>query len=106
MSLVDLGLAVDAALQERLASGIEGAVEDGQEGAGVFGEDLAGVGVDGAEDDDVLELRVDLNHRVWSYLILSYPIQCYSMSSLGYPVGAEDEVEHTKTTSEARKQNI
>lgn len=62
VALVNLGLAVDTALEEGLASRVEGAVEDGEEGTGVLGEDLASFRAHIAEDDDVLELGVDLHH--------------------------------------------
>lgn len=62
VAAVDLGLLVDAALQESLAGRVEGAVQDGEEGAGVLGEDLAGVVVQSTQDGDILELSVDVSH--------------------------------------------
>lgn len=73
VTLVNLGLAVDTALEEGLASRVEGAVEDGEEGTGVLGEDLASFRAHIAEDDDVLELGIDLHHGGgWIESLLSY----------------------------------
>lgn len=62
MALVNLGLAVNAALEEGLARGVEGAVQNSEESAGVLREDPAGVVVQAAEDGDVLHLGVDESH--------------------------------------------
>lgn len=62
VAAVDLGLLVDTALQESLAGRVEGAVQDGEEGAGVLGEDLAAVVVQSTQDGDILELSVDVSH--------------------------------------------
>lgn len=52
---VKLGLADLAALEEGLASVIEGAVQEGEEGEGLGGEDLAVDLVDLAKDGDALK---------------------------------------------------
>lgn len=62
VALVNLGLAVDTALQEGLAGRVEGTVEDGEESTSILGEDLAGIIIESSEDGDVLELSVDVNH--------------------------------------------
>lgn len=62
MTLVDLGLAVNSTLQESFAGRVEGAVQDGEEGTGILGEDLAGLLGDGAQDGDILHLGIDLTH--------------------------------------------
>lgn len=62
MTLVDLGLAIDTALQEGFPGRVEGAVEDGEESASFLGEDLAMLVVHGAQDGDILELYFDLAH--------------------------------------------
>ena len=62
VALVNLGLTVNPALEESLASGVEGPVEDGEESTSILGEDLAGVIIQSAQDGDVLELSVHMNH--------------------------------------------
>lgn len=59
---VKLGLANLAALEEGLASVVEGAVQEGEEGEGLGGEDLAVDIVDLAEDGDALEDGVGGSH--------------------------------------------
>lgn len=59
---VDLGLADDAALEKGLASRVEGALEEGEEGEGLRGEDLALVVLDLAEDIDALEDGIGGGH--------------------------------------------
>ena len=62
VALVDLGLAIDAALQQGLAGGIEGAVQDGEESTCFLGQDLAGVIGDVSQDGDILQLGLDGSH--------------------------------------------
>jgi hypothetical protein len=62
MALVDLGLAIDTALEEGFPGRVEGTVEDGEESASFLGEDLAMLVVHGAQDGDILELYFDLAH--------------------------------------------
>lgn len=52
---VELGLANLAALEQRLASGVEGAVEESEECESLRGEDLFVLRLDSAEDGDALE---------------------------------------------------
>jgi hypothetical protein len=52
---VNLGLASLAALQQALAGVVEGAVEQGEEGQGLWGQDLAVGIVNLAEDGNALE---------------------------------------------------
>ena len=62
VALVNLGLTVNPALEESLASGVEGPVEDGEESTSILGEDLAGVIIQSAQDGDILELSVHMHH--------------------------------------------
>jgi hypothetical protein len=62
MALVDLGLAIDTALEEGFPGRVEGAVEDGKESASFLGEDLAMLVIHSAQDGDILELHFDLAH--------------------------------------------
>jgi hypothetical protein len=62
MALVNLGLAIDTALQEGFPGRVEGAVEDSEESAGFLGEDLAMLVVHGAQDGDILKLYFHLAH--------------------------------------------
>lgn len=82
VATVNLGLALDAALQQGLAGAIEGAVQQGQEGDGLLGEDLAGLVADGAEDGDVFELRVDRRHVVSLSIDvnLSISVKCFLLA--------------------------
>jgi hypothetical protein len=52
---VELGLADHAALEELLAAGVEGAVQQREEDGGIFGQDLFGFVVERAEDEHLLE---------------------------------------------------
>ena len=54
-ALVELGLADLATLEQSLAAGIEGAVEDGEEDGGFLAQDLLALRVEAAEDVDILE---------------------------------------------------
>lgn len=54
-ALVQFGLADLAALQQLLAGVVEGAVQQGEEGEGLGGEDFAVLLLDGAKDVDALE---------------------------------------------------
>lgn len=54
-TLVKLQLANLASLKEILACGVEGAVEEGEEGSCILGEDLAGLVVQRCKDLDVRE---------------------------------------------------
>ena len=60
LALVELGLSDDTALEESFAGGIEGSVEDGEEGGGFFGEDVAGLVVEGSQDGDALDDVLDV----------------------------------------------
>ena len=62
VALVNLRLAVHPALEEGLASGVKGPVEDGEESTSILGEDLAGVIIQSAQDGDILELSVHMHH--------------------------------------------
>jgi hypothetical protein len=52
---VELGLADHALLEQRLAAGVEGAVQQGEEDGGVLAQHLFGLIVERAEDDDLPE---------------------------------------------------
>lgn len=54
-TLVELGLAELSPLEEVLACGVEGAVEEGDEGEGLGRQDLLVLLLDGAEHTDALE---------------------------------------------------
>lgn len=55
VALVELGLANLAALEQGLAGAIERAVQESKEDGCVFGQDLAGLVVEGSEDVDFAE---------------------------------------------------
>jgi hypothetical protein len=55
LATVDISLALLATLEESAAGCVEGAVQQGEEGEGIGGEDLAVDIVDLAEDGDALE---------------------------------------------------
>lgn len=63
-ALVELGLADLAALEEGLAGAVEGALQEGEEGEGLGGQDLALRLLDGAEDADALEDGLAAGHCV------------------------------------------
>ena len=63
-ALVQLGLADLAALEEGLAGWVEGALEQGEEGQGLRGQDLALRLLDRAEDGDALEDGLVAGHGV------------------------------------------
>jgi len=54
-TLVKLQLANLASLEKGLACGVEGAVEESEEGSSILGEDLAGLVIERPKDLDVLE---------------------------------------------------
>jgi hypothetical protein len=58
LAIIEGSLAIDTALEESLAGRVEGAVEDGEEGTGVLGENLAGIVGDAAEDGNTLKVSV------------------------------------------------
>lgn len=64
-ALVKLQLANLASLKKSLACGVEGAVEEGEEGGCILGEDLAGLVIERSEDLDVREnLFLGVNRHV------------------------------------------
>ena len=68
LAAVKLGLAQDAALEQVFAGGIEGAMQEGKEGNGIAGEDLAvGLG-DRPGDGDALDDGVGGGHAVKAFL--------------------------------------
>jgi hypothetical protein len=67
ISLINLGLAIDAALEKSFAGGVEGAVQQSQKGTCLLGQDLASIIIDGAQDSDILELGVNVRHDVYVY---------------------------------------
>lgn len=79
MALVDFGLAVYTALEEGLAGGIEGAVQDSEESASILGKDPAAIVVQGTKDGDILELSLDVSHVDTFF---RFPIK--SITSVGY----------------------
>lgn len=60
-ALVEFGLSQLSSIQQRLPPLVEGAMQDGEENGGIFGEDLLRLVVEGAVDGDLFEdlLRVD-----------------------------------------------
>jgi len=52
---VELGLADHALLEQFLAAGVEGAVQQGEEDGGVLAQGLFGLVVEGPEDEHLLE---------------------------------------------------
>lgn len=62
VSSVNLSLALDAALEQSLAGGVEGAVQQSQEGHGLLAEDLAGFVAHVAQDGNILQLSLDGSH--------------------------------------------
>jgi len=61
-SLVELGLSDGSTLEELLAGRVEGAVQEGEEGNGIFAQDLLVEIGDGSRDVDALEDGVDGSH--------------------------------------------
>lgn len=64
LAIINSSLAVDPTLQQGFPGRVEGAVQDGEEGTGFLGEDLAGVNVDVTEDGNIPQMVLDLGHGV------------------------------------------
>lgn len=61
-ALVELYLSNDTALEKLLSGAIEGPLEEGEEGKGIFCEDLLVEGCDGAGDVHALEEGIGGGH--------------------------------------------